>query len=112
MKKQQQIENRIRKIKRELLAIGEMRPGSLTRQYKNPGKRQGAYYQISYTHQMKSRTEYIRPEFVGEVRRQVAAYKKFKKLVRRWIDLSIQHAQTKMKRARSSPTSDTAPRHK
>ena len=31
-----QIERRIEKIKAELAEIGEMRPGSLTRQYKDP----------------------------------------------------------------------------
>ncbi len=55
-----QIEMRIEKIKGELAAIGEMRPGSLTKQYKNREERSGAYYQLSYTLDMKSRTEYIR----------------------------------------------------
>ena len=40
-----------------------MRPGSLTRQYKDPQHHTGAYWQISYTRQMKSRTEYVRKEY-------------------------------------------------
>ena len=35
-KRIQQIEQRIDRIKRALLQIGPMRPGSLTRQYKDP----------------------------------------------------------------------------
>ena len=35
-KRMQQIEQRIEGIKRALLEIGPMRPGSLTRQYKDP----------------------------------------------------------------------------
>jgi hypothetical protein len=38
-----------------------MRPGSLTRQYKDPQHHTGAYWQISYTRHMRSRTEYVRP---------------------------------------------------
>ena len=44
----QQIERKIDRIKRALLEIGPMRPGSLTRQYKAPQHRTGAYWQINY----------------------------------------------------------------
>jgi len=99
-KKLQQIENQINKIKMELHQLGEMRPGSLSRQYKIPKKQIGPYYQLSYTHKMKSRTEYIRSEFVNEIKQQVAAYKKFKKLIERWIDLAIDYSRLKMKLAK------------
>jgi len=58
-----------------------MRPGSLTRQYHNPKDKTGAYYQLSYTHKMKSHTEYVRREYVAEIRKQIFHYKRFKKLV-------------------------------
>ena len=48
-KRIRQIEQRIDRIKRALQEIGPMRPGSLTRQYKDPQHRTGAYWQISYT---------------------------------------------------------------
>jgi len=64
-----QIDKRIGKIKAELAAIGEMRPGSLTRQYKDPESGSGAYYQLSYTLDMKSRTDYIPRNWVKNVRR-------------------------------------------
>ena len=96
-KRIQQIEQRIDRIKRALLGIGPMRPGSLTRQYKDPQHSTGAYWQISYTRQMKSRTEYVRKEHVKEVRRQTVTHKRFKRLVDQWIDLSIEHSRLTMK---------------
>lgn len=96
-KKLAHIERRITRIKDELVLIGEMRPGSLTKQYKDRATRAGAYYQISYTLDMKSRTEYIRKEFVGDVRRQIGNYKRFKKLSVEWIALSIEHSKLSMK---------------
>jgi hypothetical protein len=44
-KRIQQIEQRIDRIKRALLEIGPMRPGSLTRQYKDPEHQAGAYWE-------------------------------------------------------------------
>jgi hypothetical protein len=95
-KRIQQIERRIDRIKRALLEIGPMRPGSLTRQYKDPQHHTGAYWQISYTRRMKSRTEYVRKEWVKEIRRQTATHKRFKLLVDQWIDLSIEHSRLTM----------------
>ena len=98
-KRIQQIDRIIDRIKEELRQIGPMRPGSLTRQYKNPQRRTGAYWQISYTRQMKSRTEYVRGEWAAEVRKQVAVYKRFKRLTDRWIDLSIERSQLALRLA-------------
>jgi hypothetical protein len=95
-KRIQQIERRIDRIKKALLEIGPMRPGSLTRQYKDPERQTGAYWQISYTRRMKSRTEYVRREWVREVRRQIATHKRFKSLLEQWIDLSIEHSRLTM----------------
>ena len=95
------IRNRIHQIKAELAAIDDMRPGSLTRQYKDPEHQSGAYYQLSYTRQMKSRTDYVARECAREVRREIANYKRFKALTAEWVDLSIEHSRLKMKLARS-----------
>ena len=92
-KRIQQIERRIDGIKRALLEIGPMRPGSLTRQYKDPQHHAGAYWQISYTRRMKSRTEYVRREWVKNLRRQIASHQRFKRLVDQWIDLGIEHSR-------------------
>ena len=99
-KRIRQIEQRIARIKEALGRIGPMRPGSLTRQYRNPKERVGAYWQISYTRQMRSRTEYIRREWVAEIRKQIAQYKRFKSLFDEWADLSIEHSQLTMQIAK------------
>lgn len=103
-KRIQQIEKRIERIKTTLLDIGPMRPGSLTRQYKDPQHHAGAYWQISYTRRMKSRTEYVRQEWVRDLRHQIASHKRFKSLVEQWIDLSIEHSQLTMQVAESKAT--------
>lgn len=99
-KRIRQIEQRIERIKQALGQIGPMRPGSLTRQYKDRKNRTGAYWQISYTRRMKSRTEYVRQEWLEDIRRQIAAHKRFKRLVDLWVDLSIEHSQLVMQTAK------------
>jgi len=100
-KRIQQIERRIERIKEELKKIGPMRPGSLTRQYRDPENGTGAFWQISYTRQMKSRTEYVRKERVAEIRQEIAAHKRLKRLIDQWVDLGIEHSQLTMKIART-----------
>ena len=94
-KRIRQIERRIDRIKTALLEIGPMRPGSLTRQYKNPQRHAGAYWQISYTRRMKSRTEYVpgMGEGPSSPDRESQA---IQGLVEQWIDLSIEHSQLTM----------------
>jgi len=96
-KRIQQIERKIERIKEALSRIGPMRPGSLTRQYKDRENQTGAYWQISYTRQMKSRTEYVREEWVPEIRRQIATHQRFKRLIDLWIDLDIERSKLAMK---------------
>jgi len=103
-KRIQQIEQTIDRIKTTLLEIGPMRPGSLTCQYKDPQHHAGAYWQISYTRRMKSRTEYVRREWVTELRRQIATHKRFKRLVDQWLDLSIEHSRLTMQIAEPKAT--------
>ncbi len=93
-----QIEQRIARIKSELVGLKVMRPGSLTRQYKDPKRQTGAYYQLSYTLEMRSRTEYIRQQWVSDIRRQVKRYKRYKQLNAEWVSLSIEHSKLTMKR--------------
>lgn len=92
----QSIEEEITKVKKEIQEIGQMRPGSLTRQYKNPKDKTGLFYQLSYTSKMKSKTEYIRPQFIDDIRLQINAYKRFRILVQHWIELAIEYSREKM----------------
>ena len=75
------IEKQIEKIKQKLLDIGEMRPGSLTKQYRNAKEKKWEFFQLSYTHKMKSKTEYVRAPHVDDLTRQVDTYKRFKALI-------------------------------
>jgi hypothetical protein len=108
------IESQIEKVKAELLKIGDMRPGSLSQQYsacQKPGckcvdpvnpQKHGPFYQLSYSHRGKSTTQFIRPQFVPEVRKQLAAYKKFKALTENWVALALELSKLKMAEARSA----------
>jgi len=95
-----QIATRIEKIKAALAALGPMRLGSLTRQYKDPRRRSGPYYQLSYTRDMKSRTDYIPRDCVREVRHLIRNYKRFKALTTEWVDLSIEQNRLQIRLAR------------
>jgi hypothetical protein len=93
----EKIEQEIEMIKAQLRAISVVRPGSLTRQYKDPKGQTGAYYQVSYTHRMKSKTTYVRATFVKEVGKHIRDYKKLKKLIERWVALGIEYSQLSMR---------------
>jgi hypothetical protein len=92
-----QIERRIERIKDAILKIGPMRPGSLTRQYKESKTKSGPYWQISYTRNMRSKSDYVRSDCVEEIRNEISAYKRFKKLMDEWIDLGIEASKLRMK---------------
>jgi hypothetical protein len=110
----QNLERRIQEIKAELAALGEMRPGSLSKQYNVCGKsncrckdpqnpqRHGPYYQLSWVHRGKSTTQFIRPPLLPEVRAQIASYHKFRKLTEEWVNLALRLAQAKLRAARSN----------
>lgn len=85
------IDKKIQKIKEKLSVIGDMRPGALTKQFPKNGKK--GYYQISYTYQMKSKTEYVKPDMVIKIKKEISEYKKFKDLVQQWIDLAIEKSK-------------------
>jgi len=92
------IEKKIEVIKTQIAQIGVVRPGSLTQQYKDPKNKRGAYHQISYTHRMQSKTEYVRSDSLAQVRRQIRDYNKLKRLIERWVALGIEYSRLSMKR--------------
>jgi hypothetical protein len=63
-----------------------------------------SYWQISYTRPMKSRTEYVREEWVKEIRRQIASHKRLKRSIDQWIDLSIERSTLTMQVEESEAT--------
>jgi hypothetical protein len=74
-----------------------MRPGALTQQYRDPKERARPFFQLSYTYRMKSRSEYIRPQFVADVSAQIENYKRFRTLVDEWVALGIEYSRLAMK---------------
>ncbi len=101
----ERLEAMIGKIKAELSDIGEMRPGSISKQYnvcgnphcrckdrKNPNKH-GPYYQLSYVHKGKNSSQFIRREFLSRTEGQVRNYKKFRKLIDEWVSLALEQAK-------------------
>jgi hypothetical protein len=104
-KKIKELQGRITRIKKGLSQLGDLRPGSLSRQYNvcgnptcrckdptNP-KKHGPYYQLSYTHRGRSRTEFVRKEFVAQVQREIKNYAIFRELTKKWVDLSLEMAR-------------------
>jgi hypothetical protein len=110
----QRLQQRIQQTKAALIALGEMRPGSLSKQYNVCGKpncrckdpqnpqRHGPYYQLSWVHRGRSTSQFIRPPLLPEVRAQTANYNKFRKLTDQWVNLALRLAQTKLLAARRS----------
>lgn len=94
------LEKQIHAIQAQLAKLGPMRPGCLSLQYRNRKEKTGANYQLSYTYQMKSKTEYIPAALVLQIQQEVAEYKRFRELTAEWIALSIQWSQLKIKQSR------------
>ena len=90
-------DEQIASIKEELLALGPMRPGSITQQYRQPKERKRPFYQISYTHRMRSRSEYVRPKNLAALRKETATFKRFRQLIERWVGLALAAAQLRIR---------------
>ena len=96
------LEREIVEIKKRLMVLGPMHPGSLSRQYQvcgNPNckcmhpahpQRHGPFSKLSYVYKGKTGCRFVRAACVDEVTRRVAVYKAFRALIDRWIKLSIQ----------------------
>lgn len=108
----ERLEQQIRKIKEELAKLGPMHPGSLSRQYSVCGKagcicvdpvkpkKHGPFYQLSYSHQGKSTTRFVRPAYVPQIRKELAAYKRFRQLTHTWVALEVTLSQLRLQQAR------------
>ena len=96
------LEKQIARIQRALAELGPMRPGTLGRQYRDPKGKRGGFWQVSYTHRMRSRSEYVRPEHLRAVRAELANFRKFRRLTERWVDLSLDVSRMKRKLPRAT----------
>jgi hypothetical protein len=96
------IKKEIESIKNELLRLDPIHPGSISQQWNicgrpackchlavNP-KKHGPYNKLTYARRGKPACRFVRPEHLAEMERRLAAHKTFRKLVDRWIELSIE----------------------
>ncbi len=95
-KKTNELLRRIKKIKDQITKLNEMRPGVLTEQQYKRGNKQWPYWQVSYTINKKSRTEYIRDEYIKIIKAETFEYKKFKNLVEKLTELSLLLSKERM----------------
>jgi len=93
---QQQLEDRIADVKAELVSLGRMRPGSLSRQARSRG---GTYCQVSYSRAGKLHCDYVRPDYEPVVRAEIETYRRYRELTRLWIDLELELSRLKQRRA-------------
>lgn len=94
----EQTEKRIRTLLTRMAKLGAMRPGTLTVQYRNPAQKKTPFHQLSYTHKGKGRSEYVRPDSLAAVKREVETYKRFKRLVEAVTELSLEASRWRHQR--------------
>ena len=111
------LQARIQKIKDEIAVLGELRPGSISRQYNvcgnpdcrckaKPPKKHGPYYQLSFTWQGRSKSQFVRKEDLPEVRKQVRNYKRLRELVEAWIGLGMELSRLRLEQDRARKLRD------
>lgn len=109
----QVLEARIARIKTALATLGALRPGTLSAQYNvcgkpgcrckaDPPQKHGPYYQVSFTWQGKSHSEFVRREDLATVRHQVGTYQRLQSLVDAWIAAALELAHLQRHEARAS----------
>ena len=101
------LETQIDKIKQELLSLGDLRPGSLSKQYnvcgnpncrckEDPPRKHGPYNQLSFTRKGRSKTKFVKKEHLPMVKRQLKNYARLRELCDRWIGLSTELCELKI----------------
>ena len=107
------LERRIERVKQELAALGDLRPGSLSEQYNvcgnptcrckaDPPQKHGPYYQLSWTRKRRSRTRFVGRSELASVRAQMKNYQRLQSLVDQWIELAIELSDLKLKEAKNT----------
>ena len=102
----------IAKVKAQLAALGDLRPGSLSTQWNvcgtpgcrckaTPPEKHGPYYQVSFTRKGKSSSKFVRKEDLAAVRRELKNYEVMKMLMDRWSDLASELSNLRLANKRS-----------
>ena len=106
------LDAKIAKIKAALAALGDLRPGTLSQQYNvcgkpacrckaRPPRKHGPYYQVSFTWQGKSQSQFVRREDAPAVRAQLRNYRRLRTLVDTWISVAMTRSRLRLHQARS-----------
>ena len=111
-KREAQIERQIEKVKSQLAALGDLRPGSLSTQFNvcgspgcrckaTPPQKHGPYYQVSFTRKGKGSSKFIRKEDLPAIQKQLKNYETMKILVDQWVDLATELSNLRLSRNRT-----------
>ena len=101
--RQAYLEAKIETLKQDLLTLGELRPGTLSEQYNvcgkagcackaDPPRKHGPYYQVSFTWQGRSHTQFVRQENVATTRQQLRNYERLRAVVEAWVAAGLELA--------------------
>jgi len=105
----QYLERQISQIKKQLVDLGPLHPGSLSQQYNVCGKpgcrckalpnprRHGPYYKISYVFRGRFTSRFVAHDQVKAVRTELANYKRLRKLIDAWVELALRLSKEKRK---------------
>lgn len=120
---EREIDNRIAAIKSELVALGPLHPGSISRQYNvcgaascrckaDPAQRHGPYYQLSYAHRSRSTSTFVRDCDLAEVEQQLQTHERLRALVDEWVALSVERARLlrELRKQQSTGKNPSSPR--
>ncbi len=110
------LERRIATLKAQLMAVGDLRPGSLSEQYNvcgtagchckaDPPRKHGPYYQVSFTWQGRSKSQFVRREQVATVRQHLRNYQRLRTLVAQWIAAGLELSRLRLADATLSSSS-------
>jgi hypothetical protein len=115
------LQQRIQSIKREIAALGDLRPGALSLQYNvcgtpscrckaDPPLKHGPYPQVSFTWHGKSTTQSVRADEVDDVRQQLNNYHHLRDLVDEWIGLALELSRLRLRDRRDAADARKNPR--
>jgi hypothetical protein len=109
------LEAEIRSIQAELQSLGPMHPGSMSKQYQVCGRagcrctdpkhpqRHGPYHKLAYVYRGKPVCRFVRTGTELALGERLTVYKRFRQLINRWIELSIQRGIVDFFPAAASP---------
>lgn len=109
------LETKIEALKGRIVALGDLRPGSLSQQYNvcgtpncrckaSPPQKHGPRYELSYTRKGKSGTRLVKRYELPQIKKAVANYGRLRELLDRWIDLSTELHDLRLKLVAPPPT--------